>query len=150
MCKFIEKRIHVLDLLQLQSSSTPRSKLTNKCNGRATNHAVTAAQGNEQPCNICSQHHIIYQCNLFMKSTPSERHVLAKMAKLCINCLRVSHSSSQCSSDKTCKECCCKHHTLLHFGDSKGDKNTSEVPTLTINTQPSTSSGIDTVAVMVP
>jgi len=30
------QRIHdVLDLLQLQSSSTPRSKLTNKGNGRA-------------------------------------------------------------------------------------------------------------------
>ncbi|CAI6364889.1 unnamed protein product [Macrosiphum euphorbiae] len=147
MCKFMEKRIHVLDLLQLQSSSTPRSKLTNKCNSRATTHAVTAAQGNKQPCNICSQHHIIYQCNLFMKSTASERHALAKKAKLCINCLRASHSSSQCSSDKTCKECGGKHHTLLHFGDSKGENNTSEVPTLTLKTQPSTSSGIDTVAV---
>ncbi|CAI6356282.1 unnamed protein product [Macrosiphum euphorbiae] len=63
------------------------------------------------------------------------------------NCLRASHSSSQYSSDKTCKECGCKHHTLLHFGDSKGDKNTSEVPMLTVNTQPSTSSGIDTAAV---
>ncbi|CAI6376224.1 unnamed protein product [Macrosiphum euphorbiae] len=147
MCTFMEKRIHVLDLLQLQSSSTPRSKLTNKCNSRATTHAVTAAQGNKQPCNICSQHHIIYQCNLFMKSTASERHALAKKAKLCINCLRASHSSSQCSSDKTCKECGGKHHTLLHFGDSKGENNTSEVPTLTLKTQPSTSSGIDTVAV---
>jgi len=82
-----------------------------------------------------------------MKSTPSERHALAKKAKVCTNCLRASHFSSQCSSDKTYKECSLKHHTLLHFGDSKGDKNTSEVPMLTINTQPSTSSGIDTVAV---
>ncbi|XP_022172622.1 uncharacterized protein LOC111035344 [Myzus persicae] len=147
MCKFMEKRIHVLDLLQLQSSSTPKSKLTNKFNSRASTHTVTAAQGNKQPCNICSQHHIIYQCNLFMKSTASERHALAKKAKLCINCLRASHSSSQCSSDKTCEECGGKHHTLLHFGDSKDDKNTSEVLTLTINTQPSTSSGIDAVAV---
>ncbi|XP_029341263.1 uncharacterized protein LOC115033213 [Acyrthosiphon pisum] len=147
MCKFMDKRIHVLDLLQLQSSSTPRSKFTNKCNSQATTHAVTIAQGNKQPCNICSQHHIIYQCNLFMKSTAIERHALAKKAKLCINCLLASHSSSQCSSDKTCKECDRKHHTFLHFGNSKGEKNTSEMPTFTINTQPSTSSGIDTVAV---
>lgn len=72
MCTFMEKRIHVLDLLQLQSASTPKSKFTNKCNSRATTHAVTAAHGNKQPSNISSQHHIIYQCNLFMKSTASE------------------------------------------------------------------------------
>jgi len=61
---------------------------------RTTAHLATDSQTNNQ-CSICTQNHIIYKCNTFMKSKPSERLNLAKRAKLCFNCLRTTDGANQ-------------------------------------------------------
>ncbi|KAF0746453.1 Integrase catalytic domain-containing protein [Aphis craccivora] len=81
---------------------------------RTTARLEADSQTNNQS-SICTQNHIIYKCNTFMKSKPSEQLNLAKRAKLCFNCLRTTHGANRCTNEKACKNCGLRHHTLLHL-----------------------------------
>ncbi|XP_062542491.1 uncharacterized protein LOC134210458 [Armigeres subalbatus] len=68
--------------------------------------------------------------------TISERYTKVKQTGLCFNCLRRGHRTGECNSDRTCKTCKRKHHSLLHenkttapqFGVSQSSAVTSSVP----------------------
>ncbi|XP_053691419.1 uncharacterized protein LOC128739943 [Sabethes cyaneus] len=78
-------------------------------------------------CIACKQNHYLFQCEFFRAQTPMQRLELVKRSNLCINCLKASHLSRNCSS-VSCKYCQKKHHTLLHL---------SPVPTLIATEVPS-------------
>ncbi|XP_046145641.1 uncharacterized protein LOC123988926 [Osmia bicornis bicornis] len=46
---------------------------------------------------------------------PSERFKLIKSQRRCVNCFSAKHAKEQCHSQRSCKECKQRHHTLLHF-----------------------------------
>ncbi|CAI6372223.1 unnamed protein product [Macrosiphum euphorbiae] len=118
--RFIENRLQALNMLQYKPSTVSNviNAAKTKQFVRTTAHLATDSQTNNQ-CSICAQNHIIYKCNTFMKSKPSERLSLAKKAKICFNCLRTTHGANQCTNEKTCKNCGLKHHTLLHLDIKK-------------------------------
>jgi len=118
--RFIENRLQALNMLQYKPSAVSNVINAGKTKQfvRTTAHLATDSQTNNQ-CSICAQNHIIYKCNTFMKSKPSERLNLAKKAKICFNCLRTTHGANQCTNEKTCKNCGLKHHTLLHLDIKK-------------------------------
>ncbi|XP_029346889.1 uncharacterized protein LOC115034377 [Acyrthosiphon pisum] len=118
--RFIENRLQALNMLQYKPSTVSNVINAGKTKQfvRTTAHLATDSQINNQ-CSICTQNHIIYKCNTFMKSKPSERLNLAKKAKICFNCLRSTHGANQCTNEKTCKNCGLKHHTLLHLDIKK-------------------------------
>ncbi|XP_050061518.1 uncharacterized protein LOC126551649 [Aphis gossypii] len=130
--RFIENRLQALNMLQYKPSTVSNVINAGKTKQfvRTTAHLATDSKTINQ-CSICTQNHIIYKCNTFMKSKPSERLNLAKKAKICFNCLRTTHGANQCTNEKTCKNCGLKYHTLLHLDIKKvntpeGENTTSE------------------------
>ena len=47
--------------------------------------------------------------------TVFKRSDSARENKLCRNCLRAGHSTTQCRNAHRCRQCHKSHHTLLHF-----------------------------------
>ncbi|XP_046145347.1 uncharacterized protein LOC123988738 [Osmia bicornis bicornis] len=66
-------------------------------------------------CPVCKQNHLLYQCQTFQALEPSERFKLIKSQRRCVNCFSAKHAKEQCHSQRSCKECKQRHHTLLHF-----------------------------------
>lgn len=77
---------------------------------------------NTLSCNFCNKDHTIYNCNRFLDLNAKDRLTEVNRLKLCVNCLRNNHSTSQCRS-MHCRKCNNKHNTLLHF--SYQNNNTS-------------------------
>lgn len=69
-------------------------------------------------CEVCSEPHMTFKCEQFLKLSPNERFEKAKQLQLCINCLKSSHKTSACKSSK-CKTCQKLHNTLLHFDETE-------------------------------
>lgn len=70
-------------------------------------------------CFLCKNNHIVYQCPIFLSKTPTERFELTKKNGACLNCLATSHIVSKCTSKSNCRVCNQRHHSLLHFDNSK-------------------------------
>ncbi|XP_076394339.1 uncharacterized protein LOC143265527 [Megachile rotundata] len=65
-------------------------------------------------CTFCQGNHYIFTCNQFLKLDQRGRLSAAKEKRLCINCLRNNHTTSNCLVSG-CKKCNRKHNTLLHI-----------------------------------
>ena len=59
----------------------------------------------------------LFSCNALKARNPQQRFDLAKASKLCFNCLKGGHSSSECRAESTCtvQICRLKHTKLLHI-----------------------------------
>jgi hypothetical protein len=67
-------------------------------------------------CPFCTGDHWPTDCDT--AKTVEERYDIAKVKKLCFNCLRKSHqASADCPSKFRCRECNRAHHTSLHKAD---------------------------------
>jgi hypothetical protein len=68
-------------------------------------------------CPSCksNEHFLLQKCSNFINLTPKSRFNEVKKLNLCLNCLKPSHTSNQCSSEHRCSVCKAAHHTLLHF-----------------------------------
>lgn len=75
-------------------------------------------------CSLCNGNHSLFQCNNFLKFTPSKRYSVVKSHNLCTNCFKADHKNSDCRSSN-CKKCQKRHHTLLHFDNSQGESSVS-------------------------
>ena len=64
-------------------------------------------------CIKCKGSHYMQKCDDFLKRNATERVMLVKTLKLCMNCLRKGHVVKDCKSSK-CKNCTKSHNTLLH------------------------------------
>ncbi|KAG5875088.1 hypothetical protein JTB14_002144 [Gonioctena quinquepunctata] len=64
-------------------------------------------------CYYCESDHTIFVCQSFLKLSTSERYNAAKNLKLCIVCLRNTHSTWKCKSQR-CFKCKKSHNVLLH------------------------------------
>jgi len=127
---FIENRIHALDIVQLKVNGTFKGKQITRTHAALTNESSTG-QG-KKSCPVCAQgYHSIYQCPTFMQATLKDRKTQIIKAKLCLNCLWYSHHTNQCSSNKVCKICTLKHHTLLHITSDHTPHITSDKPMVT-------------------
>lgn len=73
-------------------------------------------------CSFCKQNHFNQNCEQFLKMSVSSRLAEVKRNKLCLNCLRPNHFTSECRSS-TCRHCNRKHHSFLHNSES-----TSQLP----------------------
>ena len=75
-------------------------------------------------CAFCTGDHFPYQCKEV--SSPEERLKVAKVKRLCLNCLtnNTPHLAKDCKSSFRCRICNKSHHTSLH--QALEDKATSE------------------------
>ncbi|XP_036320512.1 uncharacterized protein LOC118735025 [Rhagoletis pomonella] len=67
-----------------------------------------------QKCRVCARHHALRTCPLFRRMQPAQRYLLARAHNYCTNCLALSHATSECTSQITCRICALPHHTMLH------------------------------------
>ncbi len=66
-------------------------------------------------CSLCpGQSHGLYNCPVFIEMTVSKCQAHVNSHHLCNNSLSSKHSTKECPSTKTCRECGWKHNTRLH------------------------------------
>ena len=63
-------------------------------------------------CAVCSEKHLLFQCDNFKKMGVENRYKVVKEAKFCLNCLK-REFGHKCISGN-CRICGKKHNTLLH------------------------------------
>lgn len=124
LINFLEKRCLLLESIQFNKNKTHKQDLSNsnKANRTITN-TVTIKQSNS--CLMCKSNlHNIMHCDEFRKLNVKEKQNIVKTKKLCNNCLRNNHPSSNCKSEKKCRICNEKHNTLLHLDREETTVNT--------------------------
>jgi len=111
---FLESRIRALDAL-----SPPKSIVLASASDKqkSKNISVHSATASKFTCPTCKKHHLLYQCKTFLADTPIKRHEFIKAQKRCFNCLAANHLTKDCQSDRRCRQCSQKHHTLLHLAN---------------------------------
>ncbi|XP_011882055.1 PREDICTED: uncharacterized protein LOC105569874, partial [Vollenhovia emeryi] len=76
-------------------------------------HQATQQSDSSYPCDCCNAQHFIVMCSKFRELAPAARHKVAVDKRLCFNCLG-RHSVRACKSQRGCKTCSGRHHTMLH------------------------------------
>ncbi|XP_059224093.1 uncharacterized protein LOC131997318 isoform X2 [Stomoxys calcitrans] len=65
-------------------------------------------------CMLCKMRHSLRYCPKFVMMSVSDRRIVIRKFKYCINCLARSHTIEKCHSEETCRKCRYQHHTMLH------------------------------------
>ena len=102
LLNFLELRFQTLESIQ---SSIKIDWTKNKNTHISTIPAIK--------CINCNKSHRLYECDLYLKSSSSEKLNITKTHKLCWNCL-TKHKPGNCTWKMHCKKCQMKHHTTLH------------------------------------
>lgn len=144
----VHNQIKILEHSQSHSSSAvplsrnPTPNTFNKKSSETFNRKAFSSQtqsNNNKPrsfdCAHCGQNHMIFRCVQFRELTPAQRVSRADHLKLCHNCLKQNHSSSDCQSEFRCFTCNQRHHALLHL-DSKGSPATRSIPAHSSSAEP--------------
>ncbi|XP_011687752.1 PREDICTED: uncharacterized protein LOC105449960 [Wasmannia auropunctata] len=119
--QFLETRIRALDAITPTSLKDTLPELS-KRKAIASHNAAAVPFS----CSLCKSNHLLYQCSMFLKKTPSQRFDFIKSQKRCINCFSIKHSVKDCTSSRACRQCSKRHHTLLHLDNSIDSAKTSE------------------------
>ncbi|GBM35904.1 hypothetical protein AVEN_244973-1 [Araneus ventricosus] len=72
---------------------------------------------------MCKLNHPILKCEAFMILTVDQRNQFAARKKLRLNCLIDQHFIKFCNPKSICKECGCRHSTLLHRNGNTVHRN---------------------------
>ncbi|KAF9409165.1 hypothetical protein HW555_011382, partial [Spodoptera exigua] len=84
-------------------------------------------------CPLCNNDHVLMQCDKFINMDILQRNKTVAKLKLCKNSM-----ATIIATQKTCRECNSKHHTLLHTKPSDSEP-TAERRDDSTNSRPSTS-----------
>lgn len=80
-------------------------------------------------CGICNSNHMLHQCPKFLALGVEARYNKITQLKLCKNCLKANHNTSNCQSTYLCRQCRKRHHTLLHFDNLSSISNIASTAT---------------------
>ena len=107
---FLETRVRALEATPLKATSESSKTQTKP---QSTSQSYLGAQ--VKPSAVCNASgHPIYKCSAFNEMTTVQRSAEARDLDLCFNCLSSGHRAKFRSSNKTCRTCSGKHHSLLH------------------------------------
>lgn len=120
MTTFLTNRCQMLEAVNLNrpstSKHTPPTHFTTKkshidksIQPHYTSHMVT----HKPQCTFCKGMHYIRQCADLLNLPIETRFKEIKSRRLCVNCLKQGHKTSDCLSG-SCQKCQKRHHTLLH------------------------------------
>ena len=113
--KFLDNRCDTLEL----SNHYKQVNVKGKSNTPKSHAAAFISQDTQvRNCVMCNANdHTISKCSKFMALSIDDRSNFIRTKSLCFNCLKVGHTSYNCSSKYRCKEVGCnkRHHTLVHF-----------------------------------
>ncbi|XP_011860461.1 PREDICTED: uncharacterized protein LOC105557754 [Vollenhovia emeryi] len=109
--EFLTSRTRALERIE-STTFQPGPSSTTSPPKKASSHQTTH-QGDSYPCDCCNAQHFIVMCAKFRDLSPQDRHKVAINKRLCFNCLG-RHNVCSCKSQKGCKRCTERHHTMLH------------------------------------
>ena len=93
--------------------------------GRYKRRVYSASTDAEEGCSLClGGPHTLFGCGMFKDMRPEKRLEFAKERRLCFNCLRKGHRTTDCRAQSTCSAegCKFKHSKLLHIS-GKGNES---------------------------
>lgn len=123
LIEFLEQRVRNLELVDTtRFKSKPASK-PQALQGNLKAHHVQS----ENRCIACNQRHLQIYCQNFKDLSVEQSRHLFKNAQLCFNCFR-PHQIIDSPSDKKCRECGGRHHTMVHLSDAVPVTYTAVVP----------------------
>jgi hypothetical protein len=129
---FLESRYqHVASITASSANQTSQEK---SGQNKSSKHQSSSNSViiNKQSCAFCKKtNHSLHQCTSFLRLSPDEKLKQVISLKLCENCLRGNHSTANCKSNNTCRDCKSRHHTLLH--GTKTQSNDSVPSTSTVS-----------------
>jgi hypothetical protein len=112
---FLENRYqHVASITASSANQTSQEK---SGQNKSSKHQSSSNSViiNKQSCAFCKKtNHSLHQCTSFLRLSTDEKLKQVISLKLCENCLRGNHSTANCKSNNTCRDCKGRHHTLLH------------------------------------
>lgn len=108
-----------------QASTKPSTRSDGKKSQTFLSTSGTSAM---QSCFHCKGEHSYSNCRDFLNLNPHKRFEAVKTARVCLNCFGTSHSVKQCPSNRSCKHCAHRHHSLLHFVKSQSANSGEATP----------------------
>ncbi|XP_058447742.1 uncharacterized protein LOC131428096 [Malaya genurostris] len=114
MMDYLRERTRILQKMTGYAEQRPSSALKPRTKSEQKIQPARNFVQTKESCYCCNGDHLIYKCGQFKELNVSSRYAKVKQAGLCFNCLRHGHRTLDCNSDKTCKSCKRKHHSLLH------------------------------------
>lgn len=147
LVEFVTNKVNILDLNAESSHGTNVKKptvhskmlVTHVKSDRVTSDVYPSKSGAFVPsvkptyqqskvspqCSVCHKgYHKIAFCSKFKSLDSHQRFEVIKNLQLCFNCFSSSHTSSQCSSQYSCRTCGSnKHHSFLHPTSSNTKPN---------------------------
>jgi hypothetical protein len=74
-------------------------------------------------CAVCMGEHQVYFCSDFRGKEGKARRDVIQAKRLCYNCLQPGHGVSTCPSQRSCRHCGKRHHSMLHAFPSPREQN---------------------------
>ena len=109
-----EKSDEANDPLYSQDSSSKQQASSN----RPVTSSMNCVSTLKSPlkCVLCNESHLLFKCTKFKNMDYDDRQSVISRNKLCVNCLRPSHTVPQCKYKRFCNvsDCTTKHNGLLH------------------------------------
>lgn len=134
----VHNQIKILEHSQAYSSpttsqnknSTPsnQNRKPSDNNNRKVFASQTQSKEIKLTCCHCDKNHMIFRCVQFRELSPAQRISRADELKLCHNCLKQNHSTSDCRSEYKCFTCNQRHHALLHIDSEIKPATSRAVP----------------------
>ncbi|OXA46198.1 Gag-Pol polyprotein [Folsomia candida] len=116
---FLEQRARALAASGTSTTPKNASKSNNNYHGdksrtpRSLVHVTATKSSNS--CKCCDEpSHPIYRCEKFIQFPVQQRCEVTRKHNFCYNCLTEGHQVSKCTSNKGCRTCGGRHHTMLH------------------------------------
>ena len=82
----------------------------------------------KSPCAYCTDKcHSLNICSRLFKLSPSERFQILKKMGLCYGCLKQGHQRRDCRFKYTCQHCQGRHPTVLHYGNTSQNEDSSKI-----------------------
>ncbi|XP_045449094.1 uncharacterized protein LOC123657615 [Melitaea cinxia] len=133
LMKFLTDRADMLETLQLSHSKQNHNfkKLSNQnsikvhCNVSTNKPKERQLYNNtKKRCLLCNASHPLYACQTFLDYNLETKLKFINDKKLCINCLRLGHTVSDCRFGP-CRRCNQKHNSLVHPDNNYYNINTT-------------------------
>jgi hypothetical protein len=116
-------------------------------NESKTKQSKSPSYGLKSPseCLYCKKPHTLEKCFKFKGLQMKDRIEFGKKEKMCFNCLKIGHLSSNCKAFPNCvlSGCKLKHHSPFHncYDANSGSASSEAVPSSSTSALPSSSSG---------
>lgn len=120
---FLDHQCQVLEQMErsARKSSTIKSTRTEtigpkkSCQGIPNTTSLITCTQSKISCHVCNAKHLTFKCRRLIElKNVKDRVNKVRERNLCMNCLGPNHIAKSCQSNKVCKVCNLKHHTLLH------------------------------------